>query len=114
VKDQVEQELEKFNMMDPSSSEYIVTRNWLDLICSLPWVSPLSNDFDMAQAQKTLEADHLWAQRRQGQNRRVSRGQEAQERLEGLDTLPCWASGVGKTSVGRSHRQGDGQDLLPF
>ncbi len=68
-----QQELEKFNMMDPSSSEYIVTRNWLDLICSLPWVSPLSNDFDMAQAQKTLEADHYGLNERQGQNRRVSR-----------------------------------------
>ena len=27
VKEQVEQELEKFNLMDPNSSEFIVTRN---------------------------------------------------------------------------------------
>ncbi len=58
IKEQVEQELEKFNLMDPASSEYIVTRNWLELICSLPWKAPLSSDFDMTQAQNTLEADH--------------------------------------------------------
>ncbi|MCK7480374.1 MAG: hypothetical protein M0C28_26325 [Candidatus Moduliflexus flocculans] len=30
VKELVEQELEKFALMDPNSSEFIVTRNWLE------------------------------------------------------------------------------------
>ena len=36
IKEQVERELEKFSLMDPSSSEYIVTRNYLETIVSLP------------------------------------------------------------------------------
>ena len=35
IKEQVEQELEKFSFMEPSSSEYIVTRNYLDTIVNL-------------------------------------------------------------------------------
>ena len=31
-------ELEKLRMLDPGSSEYMVTRNYLDLIVQLPWV----------------------------------------------------------------------------
>ena len=37
VKEQVEQELEKFSLMDPNSSEFIVTRNYLETIVTLPW-----------------------------------------------------------------------------
>ena len=58
VKEQVEQELEKFNLMDPNSSEFIVTRNWLDFVTSLPWKASVSGDFDLARAQEILEGDH--------------------------------------------------------
>ena len=37
VKDQVEQELEKFSLMDANSPEFTVTRNYLETIVSLPW-----------------------------------------------------------------------------
>ena len=37
VKESVESELEKFKLMDPASSEYFVSRNYLELVCSLPW-----------------------------------------------------------------------------
>jgi ATP-dependent Lon protease len=40
VREQVEGELEKFNLMDPNSSEFQVTRNYLDTIVSLPWGKP--------------------------------------------------------------------------
>jgi len=36
IKEVVEQELEKFNLMEPNSPEYTVTRNYLDVIVSLP------------------------------------------------------------------------------
>ena len=58
VKEQVDQELEKFNLMDPNSSEFIVTRNWLDLVCALPWNTSITGDFDLTKAQEILENDH--------------------------------------------------------
>jgi ATP-dependent Lon protease len=37
VQEQVEQELEKFSLMDANSPEFTVTRNYLETIVALPW-----------------------------------------------------------------------------
>ena len=58
VKELVDQELEKFSLMDPNSSEFIVTRNWLDLVSNLPWKAETGKDFDMQAARDVLENDH--------------------------------------------------------
>jgi len=58
IKEIVDQELEKFNLMEPNSAEFIVTRNYLDMIVSLPWTEPKSESFNMKNAQAILEADH--------------------------------------------------------
>jgi ATP-dependent Lon protease len=58
VKETVEQELEKFNLMEPNSAEFVVTRNYLDLIVSLPWGDPGPENFSMKNAEEILEADH--------------------------------------------------------
>jgi len=58
VKETVEQELEKFSLMEPNSAEFVVTRNYLDLIVSLPWGDPEPENFSMKNAEAILEADH--------------------------------------------------------
>jgi ATP-dependent Lon protease len=58
IKETVEQELEKFNLMEPNSAEFIVTRNYLDVIAGLPWNDPDPETFDLKNAQAILEADH--------------------------------------------------------
>ncbi len=114
VKDQVEQELEKFNLMDPSSSEYIVTRNWLDLVCSLPWTAPLSSDFDMVGAQKTLEADHYGLQ--DVKDRIVEYLAVRKLKKDSKGSILCLVGppGVGKTSVGRSIAKAMGKQFFRF
>ena len=44
--------------MDPNSSEFHVTRNYLDTIVSLPWGDPPEREIDMEKAKKVLDADH--------------------------------------------------------
>jgi len=58
AKEAVEQELEKFGLMEPNSAEFVVTRNYLDAIASLPWRAPLAGAFSMARAREILEEDH--------------------------------------------------------
>lgn len=53
VKEQVEQELEKFSMMDPNSSEFIVTRNYLDTIVNLPWKHEVAKELDLDEAKRS-------------------------------------------------------------
>jgi ATP-dependent Lon protease len=58
IKEAVEQELEKFSLMDPNSAEFVVTRNYLDVIASLPWGDPAPEHFDLKTARDILEQDH--------------------------------------------------------
>ena len=114
VKDQVEQELEKFNLMDPSASEYIVTRNWLDLVCSLPWVAPLSNEFDMIQAQNTLENDHYGLN--DVKDRIVEYLAVRKLKKDSKGSILCLVGppGVGKTSIGRSIARAMSKEFFRF
>jgi ATP-dependent Lon protease len=58
IKEAVDQELEKFNIMESHSPEYVVTRNYLDMIASLPWEECAPEKFDLQQARQILENDH--------------------------------------------------------
>ena len=87
VKEQVDQELEKYNLMDPNSSEFIVTRNWLDLICSLPWNAPISGGLRSCPRSGDSRERSLWPQGRERPYPRVPRRPQAQEKRQGLDHL---------------------------
>lgn len=114
IKEIVEQELEKFNLMEPSSSEYMVTRNWLDLICSLPWNAPLSGDFDIKQAQKILEEDHYGL--KDVKDRIIEYLAVRKLKKDTRGTILCLVGppGVGKTSVGRSIARALGKQFFRF
>jgi ATP-dependent Lon protease len=114
VKEQVEQELEKFNLMDPSSSEYMVTRNWLDLVCSLPWRAAMSSDFDLAASQGMLEADHYGL--KDVKDRIVEYLAVRKLKKDSKGSILCLVGppGVGKTSVGKSIARALGKAFFRF
>jgi len=114
IKEIVEQELEKFNLMEPSSSEYMVTRNWLDLVCSLPWNTDLSADFDMKHAQKVLEEDHYGLM--DVKDRIIEYLAVRKLKKDSRGTILCLVGppGVGKTSVGRSVARALGKQFSGF
>lgn len=114
IKDQVDQELEKFNLMDPSSSEYIVTRNWLDLVSSLPWKSEISMDFDMRKAKEGLEADHYGLN--DVKDRIIEYLAVKKLKKDSKGSILCLVGppGVGKTSVGRSIAKAMNKEFFRF
>jgi ATP-dependent Lon protease len=114
VKEQVEQELEKFNLMDPNSSEFIVTRNWLDLVTSLPWKTEVSGDFDLEKAQETLETDHYGL--KDVKDRIVEYLAVRKLKRDAKGSIICLVGppGVGKTSVGRSIARALGKEFFRF
>ncbi|MFZ2781384.1 MAG: endopeptidase La [Rectinemataceae bacterium] len=114
VKEQVDQELEKFNLMDTSSSEYMVTRNWLDLVSSLPWRSRMASDFDLAKAQVQLEADHYGL--KDVKDRIVEYLAVRKLKKDSKGSILCLVGppGVGKTSVGRSIAKALNKEFFRF
>ena len=105
VKETASNELEKLRMMEPGSSEYMVTRNYLDLICKLPWNTQGSSkmdDFDIAQAQKILERDHFGLEDVKKRIIEYLAVRKMKNDSKGSILLLVGPPGVGKTSVGHS------------
>jgi ATP-dependent Lon protease len=114
VKEQVEQELEKFNLMDPNSSEFIVTRNWLDLVCGLPWKAPVSGDFDLARAQEILENDHYGLKDVKDRILEYLAVRKLKKDAKGSILCLVGPPGVGKTSVGKSIARALNKEFFRF
>ncbi|CAM0151593.1 unnamed protein product [Urochloa decumbens] len=54
----IEEELTKLQLLEASSSEFNVTRNYLDWLTVLPWGNYSDENFDVHHAQKILDEDH--------------------------------------------------------
>ncbi|XP_078438637.1 lon protease homolog, mitochondrial-like [Wolffia australiana] len=98
----IEEELTKLQLLEASSSEFNVTRNYLDWLTALPWGNYSDENFDVHRAQKILDEDHY------GLSDVKERILEfiAVGKLRGTSQgkIICLSGppGVGKTSIGKS------------
>ena len=94
--------VEKLERMHPSTPDYSVVYNHLDLMLDLPWEEYTEDHYDLKKAKKTLDADHY------GMHKIKERILEylAVLKLKGDMKSPilCFVGppGIGKTSLGRS------------
>jgi ATP-dependent Lon protease len=114
VKEAVEQELEKFSLMDPNSSEFIVTRNYLDVVVNLPWKDAVPESFDLAKARAVLEEDHYGLD--DVKDRIIEYLAVRKLRKDTRGSIVCLVGppGVGKTSVGKSIARALGKQFFRF
>ncbi len=114
VAERVSDELEKFALMDPSSAEFVVTRNYLDTIATLPWADPAPEEIDLKRAAAALDADHYGlddVKERMLEYLAVRKLNPASRgSILGLVGPP----GVGKTSIGRSIAGALGREFFRF
>ncbi len=102
VKETVDSELEKFNLMDPNSSEYIVTRNYLETIVKLPWNDPPPEVIDMAKAERILNKDHYGLEDVKERILEFIAVRKLKKDSKGSILCLIGPPGVGKTSIGKS------------
>ena len=102
IKETVESELEKFNLMDPNSAEYIGTRNYLELICQLPWKESQEEAYNLNEAKKILEDDHFGLDDVKKRILEYLAVRKMKKDNKGSILLLVGPPGVGKTSVGKS------------
>ncbi len=102
AKDLFKKGMEKLERMHPSTPDYSVVYNHLDLMLDLPWDDTTEDNYDLKQAQATLDHDHF------GMHKIKERIMEylAVLKLKGDLKSPilCFVGppGIGKTSLGRS------------
>ncbi|MBC7948049.1 MAG: endopeptidase La [Chitinophagaceae bacterium] len=102
AKDLFKKGIEKLERMHPSTPDYSVVYNHLDLMLDLPWQEYTEDHYDLKKAKKTLDSDHY------GMQKIKERILEylAVLKLKGDMKSPilCFVGppGIGKTSLGRS------------
>jgi ATP-dependent Lon protease len=114
VVEQVEQEMNKFSLMDPNSSDYHVTRNYLDTIISLPWGDPEFKDLDIQKAKKILDADHYGLEDVKERILEFLAVRKKKRDFRGSIILLVGPPGVGKTSIGKSVARALGKEFFRF
>ena len=102
AKELFKKNIEKLERMHPSTPDYSVIYNHLDLMLDLPWGTYTADSYDLKHAQKVLDDDHY------GMDKIKDRILEylAVLKLKGDMKSPilCFVGppGIGKTSLGRS------------
>ncbi len=102
VAEAVQNELDKFQMLDPNSPDYSITRTYLETIAALPWEDPKPEDFSLASAKKVLDADHYGL--KDVKDRILEYLAVRKKKGDTKGSIICLVGppGVGKTSVGQS------------
>jgi len=97
-----EEEMEKLGMLDPSSPEYGVTRNYLDWMVSLPWGLYARDRFNLKAASRALNKHHAGLDDiKERMLEFIAVGARKKE-VGGSIILFVGPPGVGKTSLGKA------------
>jgi len=98
----INSEIEKMQTLEPSSSEFQVTRAYLNTLTELPWGIYSQDRLDIQEARRILDRDHYGL--KDVKNRILEFISTVIKKGKHTGTILCLVGppGVGKTSVGRS------------
>ncbi|MGL1890270.1 MAG: endopeptidase La [Spirochaetaceae bacterium] len=114
AKEQVDSELEKFSLMDPSSSEFFVTRNYLETVIGMPWNDPKMDNIDLLKGQKILDKDHYGLDDVKERIIEYLAVRKLKNDTKGSIICLVGPPGVGKTSIGKSIARSMGRNFFRF
>lgn len=97
-----QEELKRLGMIPPESSEYAVTRNYLEWLASLPWSKTSEDIADLKLAEKILDRDHYGLKDVKTRVLEFLAVKLLKKDLAGSIITFVGPPGVGKTSLGKS------------
>jgi ATP-dependent Lon protease len=110
----VEEELQKLQVLEPTSSEYGVTRNYLDWVTSVPWGVLSVDKLDLADARQVLDRDHDGLDDVKQRIIEFLAVGAYRGEIAGSILLLVGPPGVGKTSIGKSVASALGRKFFRF
>ncbi|XP_039434415.1 lon protease homolog, mitochondrial isoform X1 [Culex pipiens pallens] len=102
VSDVIEEELNKLNFLESHSSEFNVTRNYLDWLTTLPWGVMSEENLDIDRATEILDADHYGMEDIKKRILEFIAVSQLKGTTQGKILCFHGPPGVGKTSIARS------------
>ncbi len=109
-----DEEIEKLSVLETGSSEYGVTRNYLDWITSFPWGVYSEDNIDINRAEKVLDRDHAGLSDVKERIIEFFAAGVYKKDVSGSIILFVGPPGVGKTSIGKSIAETLGRKFYRF
>ena len=102
IKDKVEEELRRYDMMPSGSSEANVVRTYIDWIIKTPWFEETQDNEDILEVERILNEDHFGLEK---PKERIVEHLAVKQMTQSLNApIICLVGppGVGKTSISKS------------
>lgn len=112
AREKCEAELAKLKAMPMQSAEATVSRNYLDVMLSLPWDKGSSDQVKLADAEKVLEEEHYGLKEVKERIIEYLAVQKRVKKLKGPILCLVGPPGVGKTSLGQSIANATGRKFV--
>lgn len=110
----IELELEKLSTLEMNSSEYNVTRNYLDWLCGVPWNVASEENFDIQEARKILNRDHYGLNDVKDTILEFIAVGKLKGSVQGQIICLAGPPGTGKTSIAKSVAEALGREFFRF
>jgi ATP-dependent Lon protease len=98
----IAEEIEKLKLIEPSSPEYNVSRNYLDWLTILPWGRFSKDSYELERARRVLDRDHYGLKDVKDRILEFIAVGKMKGDISGSIICLVGPPGVGKTSVGKS------------
>jgi ATP-dependent Lon protease len=102
VRDVARKQLNRLRMMQPASSEYGVTRTYLETLMDVPWRIQTSDRLSIKLARQVLDEDHYGLEKVKKRIVEYLAVRKLKQDMKGPILCLAGPPGVGKTSLGRS------------
>jgi ATP-dependent Lon protease len=110
----IDEEMEKFSVLETGSPEYATTRNYLDWLTQMPWGRHTDDQLDLKAARRILDEDHDGLEDVKQRILEFIGVGILKGEVSGSILLFVGPPGVGKTSLGRSIARALGRRFFRF